>query len=214
MFENRIDAAQKLAEELKLYKDTDCIILGIPRGGAIVAYHVARELNTPWDIIIPRKIGAPFNHEVAIGAVSQDGKTLINKDMIDYYKIPYEYIDRESREQLYEVKRRLNLYRGNSKFPDVEGKTVILVDDGIATGFTAAAAIGSIKNHNAGEIIVGVPVASIEAITMLSRYCNEVVCIESPGDFLSVGSSYMCFNQNTDDEIIGLFKQSNTKTFV
>lgn len=214
MFENRIDAAQKLAEELKLYKNTDCIVLGIPRGGAIVAYHVAGELNMPWDIIIPRKIGAPFNHEVAIGAVSQDGKTLINKDMIDYYKIPYEYIDRESREQLYEVKRRLNLYRGNSKFPDVEGKTVILVDDGIATGFTAAAAIGSIKNHNAGKIIVGVPVASIEAITMLSRYCNEVVCIESPGDFVSVGSSYMCFNQNTDDEIIGLFKQSSTKTFV
>lgn len=214
MFKDRIDAAEKLAEELRIYRNTDCIILGIPRGGAIVAYHVAKELNAPWDIIIPRKIGAPFNREVAIGAVTQDGKILINKDMIEHYKIPCEYIEYESKRQFYEAKRRLNLYRGSSRFPDVEGKTVILVDDGIATGFTAAAAVGSIKNHNAGRIVVGVPVASVDAITMLSKYCNEVICIESPGYFMSVGSSYMCFNQNTDEEITDLFRQYSKKTFV
>lgn len=214
MFENRIDAAMKLAEELRVYQHTDCIILGIPRGGAITACYVARSLGKPWDIIIPKKIGLPFNHEVAIGAVTQDGRTIVNKDMLDYYGIPYEYIARESKEQLYEIRRRLNLYRGNSIFPDVAGKTVILVDDGIATGFTAAAAISSIRQHNASRIVVGVPVASVDAITMLSRYCNEIVCIESPASFVSVGDSYACFSQNSDDEIINLFKQYNTKTFV
>lgn len=214
MFRDRIDAAMRLAEELSLYRYTDCMILGIPRGGAITAYYVAQSMDKPWDIIIPRKIGAPFNREIAIGAVTQDGRTIINKDMIDYYNIPDEYIDMESRDQLLEIKRRLNLYRGSSQFPDVAGKTVILVDDGIATGFTAAAAINSIKQHDARRIIVGAPVASVEALSMLSRYCNEVVCIEVPPNFMSVGGSYMCFQQNTDDEIINLFRQTSVRTFV
>jgi Predicted phosphoribosyltransferases len=205
LFKDREDAARKLSDELKDYCSIDCVILGIPRGGAIVAYHVARILNKPWDIIVPRKIGVPFNKEVAIGAVTQDGNILLNEAIVKYYNIPDEYIKKESMEQTEEIKRRIQLYKGNVNLPDIDGKTVILVDDGIATGFTAAAAINSIKHHNPQKIIIAVPVASVEAITYLASLCDKIICIETPDNFIGVSSNYLNFRQNTDQEVIDLF---------
>jgi predicted phosphoribosyltransferase len=135
LFKDRKDAGEKLSERLKSYKDDDVIILGIPRGGIIVAERVSSELNKPLEIIVPKKIRAPFNKEVAIGAVAQDGTLYLNNEVIKYFKISDRYIQEEVQIQEEEIKRRLKLYRGDDKFPKVSGKTVIIVDDGIATGY-------------------------------------------------------------------------------
>lgn len=214
MFRDREDACQKLVEELRVYCGDDCIIIGIPRGGAVVASCISNKINKPWDIIVTRKIGAPANKEVAIGAVAKDGHMLLNEDIINYFNISKEYIEREASEQVEEIKRRLLMYRGSFEFPDVEGKTVIIVDDGIATGFTILAAINSIREQKAGKIIVAVPVASIEAINILKKHVDEIICIEIPNPFVSVSYSYINFEQNTDEEVISLFKQDNHKRLV
>jgi predicted phosphoribosyltransferase len=209
-----MDAAAKLAERLSSLMNDDSIIIGIPRGGAVIAYWAAIKLNKPWDIIVPRKIGAPSNKEVAIGAVTQDGTCLLNEKLIDYLKIDKEYIDREVKIQREEINRRLREYRDTPHFPDVLNKVVILVDDGIATGFTAAAALNSLKKHTSKKVVLAVPVASKEAIEYLKRYADEVICLEVPENFISVGSYYEKFEQNTDEEVIDLFKQRGVKRLV
>lgn len=214
MFEDRIDAGKKLADELNEYCKDDCIVVGIPRGGVVIAKIIGERLGKAWDMIVPRKIGAPFNKEVAIGAVTQDGTRLLNHELIKYFNISDEYIDNEVKIQMNEIKRRLREYRGNEDFPDVYKKTVILVDDGLATGFTAAAAVNSIKKHGIKKMILGVPVASVEAIDMLRKHVDEIICIEVPNPFLSVGSSYLKFEQNTDEQIIDLFKQNSNKMYI
>lgn len=214
MFKDRKDAGEKLSKQLIQFKDKDVIIIGIPRGGAIVARYVSLGLGKPMDVVIPRKIGAPFNKEVAIGALAQDGSVYLNDELIKYFKIPDSYIQEEARIQQEEIKRRLALYRGNNEFPDVKNKIVILVDDGIATGYTVFASINSLKSHDAKEIVVATPTAPAVVVDMLKGFCNKVVCLEMPEPFISVGSSYMVFEQNSDDEVIELFKQYNSKKFI
>lgn len=214
MFRDRKEAAKKLSLELGRHCGSDCIILGIPRGGAIIAKYVGDRLNKPWDIIIPKKVGLPFNKEIAMGAVAQDGTYILNEEIIKYYNIPDEYIKSNIEIQTQEIKRRLNAYRNSDDFPDVEGRVVIIVDDGIATGFTLLAAIKSVKNHKPKRIVVGVPVASAEAVEMVGKYVDEIVCLKIPQNFASVGENYLDFNENTDEEIIELFKQKDKKIFI
>lgn len=214
MLHNRIEAGELLSDELLEYADDDCIIIGIPRGGAIAVKCIADRLNKFFDIIVPRKIGSPFNKEIAIGAITQDGCPILNHKMIEYYNISREYLDNECKNQIKEINRRLLKYKGTIGFPDVSGKIIILVDDGISTGFTFIAAINSIKKHNAAMIIAAVPVATVEAIDMIGEYVDEVVCIESPKSFISVGNCYAEFDQNTDEEIIDLFRQNNNKMYI
>ncbi|MDI6828180.1 MAG: phosphoribosyltransferase family protein, partial [Armatimonadota bacterium] len=145
IFEDRVDAGRKLGEALKHYRDQDVIILAVPRGGVVVGYEVARALNAPLDVVIPRKIGAPGQPELAIGAIAIDEKPLLDHQMINLLGVSAEYIEAEVRHQKEEIERRRKIYRNDRSFPDLRGKTVILVDDGIATGYTMMAAAHAIR---------------------------------------------------------------------
>ena len=195
--------------ELNKYKDENPIVLAIPRGGIVTAYETIKKLECKWDLIIPRKIGAPHNKEVAIGAISLDGTYIFNQKYIDVLNISEEYIKNEILEQTEEIKRRLVKYKGNENFPDVKDKTVIIIDDGIATGFTIQAAIHSIKKHNAKKIILAVPVAPQDAISQLEKIVDEVICLIIPDEFYAVGLHYRSFEQTTDEEVFSIVRELN-----
>lgn len=204
MFVDRKDAGEKLSIELERFKDENPIVLAIPRGGIVTAYDTINKFGFEWDLIIPRKIGAPHNKEIAIGAISLDGTGLFNEKYIDMLNIPEEYIKKEIFEQIEEIKRRLNKYKGNENFPDVKNKTVIIIDDGIATGFTIQAAIKSIRKHGAKKIILAVPVAPQDTISILGKIVDEVICLLIPQEFYAVGLHYKSFEQTTDEEVFNI----------
>lgn len=207
MFKNRKEAGLQLAQKLKGYKDQNVVVVGIPRGGALVAHQIKEQLCCEWDLIIPRKIGAPFNKEIAIGAVTQDGTLILNSNMVLYLNVRDDYIEQEKERQLEEIKRRVRLYMGDRKPVPVQGKKVILVDDGIATGFTVKAAIKSIRNRGASEIVVAVPVAPSDVVEELLEMVDRVVCLESPYPFYAVGMYYEDFHETTDQEVMELFNE-------
>ena len=204
-FQNRVHAGKQLAHQLQPYKNRkDTIVLGLPRGGVVVAFQVAQDLVLPLDVVVPRKIGAPDQPELAVGAIAQDGSLVWNQDvkkMLGYTAADLApIIDRE----LAEANRRLVLYRGNRPPLNLKGKIVILVDDGIATGATMRAGIASARALGAQKIIVAVPVASSEAIAAISHDADEVVCLSTPDYFPAIGMFYEQFAQTTDEEVIDL----------
>ena len=207
MFVDRKDAGEKLSMVLEKFKDENPIVLAIPRGGIVTAYETIKKFELQWDLIIPRKIGLPHNKEIAIGAISLDGTYLFNEEYIDMLNISQEYIKKEIFEQTEEIKRRLNKYKGNENFPHVKNKTVILIDDGIATGFTIQVAIMSIKKHNAKKIILAVPVAPQDTISLLEKIVDEVICLFIPNIFYAVGSYYKSFEQTTDEEVFNIVRE-------
>lgn len=209
MFEDRNDAGEKLAIKLEKFKDDNPIILAIPRGGIVTAYESIKKFGFKWDLIIPRKLGAPHNKEIAIGAISFDGTYLLNQEFIDLLHIPNEYIDKAIYEQTEEIKRRLIKYKGNESYPDIKNKTVILIDDGIATGFTIQAAIESIRKHNPKKIVLAVPVAPQDTITHLEKIVDEIICLQIPNKFYAVGLHYRNFEQTSDEEVINLINELN-----
>lgn len=204
MFVDRKDAGEKLSIALEKFKDENPIILAIPRGGIVTAYETIKKFGFEWDLIIPRKIGAPSNKEVAIGAISLDGTFIFNEEFIDILNISQDYINKEVFEQTEEIKRRLIKYTGNEDFPDIENKTVIIIDDGIATGFTIQAAIKSIKKHNAKKVILAVPVAPQDVITQLGKIVDEIICLVIPNEFYAVGLHYKSFEQTSDEEVFNI----------
>lgn len=209
IFQNRQEAGLELIPELwRFCGKQDVVILGLPRGGVVVAYEVANALNITLDIIVPRKIGSPDNPEFAIGAITEDGEGIFNRDVIDMYRIPWEYIEKEVAKQIKEASRRLKAYRGNSPLAVLKDKTVIIVDDGIATGSTMLAAIKSVKNRGAKKIIVAVPVASRESISKIKKIVDKVICLQPHLCFGAVGACYEDFTQVTDAEVISLLERS------
>jgi putative phosphoribosyl transferase len=200
--ENRRDAGQKLASLLKKYRADQPIVLGIPRGGVIVAAEVAKALQAPLDILIVRKIGAPHNEEVAIGAVMPDGMAVLDTNLIAKLAIPDEYINRAIEEQTVEIKRRRHMYKGDKVMPPLENHTVILVDDGIATGYTIEAAVEGLRNQKPKAIILAAPVAPVEVVHRLRKITDEVVCLDTPEPFYAVGQFYQDFSQTSDNEVI------------
>jgi len=209
LFKNRVEAGQKLAETLGKFKDAkDTIILSLPRGGVVVGYEVARALNLPLDIVVPRKIGAPGNPEFAIGAITEQGVGIFEEMAIGAYGITESYLQNEIKKEKAEAKRRLKLYR-DARLPlDLKNKTVILVDDGLATGLTMRAAIKTVKKLGANKIIVTVPVTSPEAAELVKKEVDEIIYLEAPAFFGAVGSFYEEFGQTTDEEVIELLKKS------
>lgn len=183
IFEDRVDAGRKLGEALKHYRDQDVIILAVPRGGVVVGYEVARALNAPLDVVIPRKIGAPGQPELAIGAIAIDEKPLLDHQMINLLGVSSEYIEAEVRRQKEEIERRRKIYRNDRSFPDLRGKTVILVDDGIATGYTMMAAAHAIRRMQPGRLVLAVPVAPPEAVARLKPLVDELIVLETPEPF-------------------------------
>lgn len=210
LFLDRQDAGQQLANKLTDFKNKpNTVILGLPRGGVVVAAVIAKQLALPLDIIIPRKIGAPTNPELAIGAITEDGQMIINQPIIDNLAIPPGYINQEANKQKHEAIRRLKLYREDRQPLNLKNRTVILVDDGVATGATMRAAILSVKNKKASQIILAAPVIAYDTLQALSREVDQVIYLDAPFFFGAVGAFYQNFAQTSDEEVIGIMRETN-----
>lgn len=206
IFANRRDAGQKLAEKLLDYRDKQPVVLGIPRGGVVVAAEVAGELGAPLDVIIPRKVGAPFNRELAVGAVAPDGTAIFDERALGMLGLQQTDLQDEVARQTAEIERRTKSYRGNRKPLVLQGETVIVVDDGIATGLTAKAALRSVQKHKPESLILAVPVTTMEAAAELRKDIDELICLLVPEVFYAVGQFYKNFSQTTDEEVAAALK--------
>jgi predicted phosphoribosyltransferase len=211
-FSDREEAGKMLALKLTEYSNKDTIVLAIPRGGVVIGYQVAHELKAPLDIIVPRKIGAPYNPELAIGAVAEDGSLSLDESAVMYMNIPKSYIEEESRRQITEIRRRLKLYRGETPYPMLQDHVIIIVDDGIATGSTIKAAIASIRKKKPKSVVVAVPVAPRSTVKNLEKEADRVICLSTPEFFYAIGQFYVDFSQTTDGEVIRLLKKSREET--
>ncbi len=209
-FTDRIEAGKKLASALEDFKGNG-IVLAIPRGGVVVGYVIAEKLGLNLDVIIPHKIGAPNNPELAIGAVAEDGTTILDNNLISYLSVSPKYIKEETERQKQEIHRRLKLYRQNARYPDVKGLDVIIVDDGIATGSTMKAALASVKNRGAASVTVAIPVGPPQTIEELEKLADRVVALYTPGFFQAIGQFYSDFSQTEDEEVKELLRQNRQK---
>ena len=211
IFEDRVDAGRRLAAALQKYSGEDVLVLAIPRGGVVIGYEVARALKSPLDIIVPRKLGAPGQPELAIGAVIAGNEGFVLDDeMIRYLGVSRRYIEEEAERQREESERRWRMFRGDRQFPNPEGKTVILVDDGVATGYTTLAAVRVLRQWKPKHLVLAVPVAPPESAVRLRPEVDELVILETPEPFFSVGSWYNRFDQTTDDEVMELLQRSRS----
>ena len=208
IFKDRQEAGYKLISKLQKYKNkTDVIVLGLPRGGIVTAFEIAKGLNLPLDLVVTRKIGAPDNPEFAIGAITEKGEGIFNEATISIYGISQRYIDKEIKKEKKEAERRLRVYRENRPPLNLQGKIAILVDDGVATGLTLRAAIKSVKIKNAKKIVVAVPVIAQDSLEKIENEVDEVVYLNSPLYFSAIGSFYESFTQTEDEEVIALMKK-------
>lgn len=200
-FRDRGDAGRFLARHLAAYRTTDTLVLGIPRGGVPVAAAVARALGADLDVLVARKLGAPDSPELAIGAVTANGGRYLNEDMIRDLGVSQEYVESVTAEETEEARRREERFRGDSPKAEFKGRVVILVDDGLATGATMRAAVRSVRRQGPAQVVVAVPVGSIEACGALRKEADEVVCPRTPVDFMAVGIYYADFTQTPDSEV-------------
>ncbi len=201
IFQNRQEAGRLLAARLEEYRGTDAIVLALPRGGVVVGHEIAKALGLPLDVIITRKVGAPGNPEYAIGAVSETGEVQLNREEIAYFGIPSTYVEEEVARQRVEITRQARLYRGSRGLPDVAGRHVLVVDDGIATGFTMFATLRALKAQRPSQLVVAVPVGPPPTIDTLAKEVDKVVCLATPEPFIAVGAWYRHFDQIGDDEV-------------
>jgi len=203
MFQDRLDAGRQLVKPLLEFSaKADTLVVALPRGGVMVGWQIAKELNLPLEIVCPRKIGAPGNPEYALGAITETGDGIFCEGLIKELKISKEYIEHTVKQEKAEALRRLNLYRKNRKDRDFKGKTILLVDDGLATGSTMLAAIESIKAMGATSIVVAVPVAPQESVARVKGCVDQIVCLEAVEEFYALSQFYHDFAQVTDAEVI------------
>jgi putative phosphoribosyl transferase len=202
IFVDRQEAGRQLAEALADLKGEDVVILGIPRGGVVVAAEVARAHGWPLDTVIPRKIRAPGNPELGLGAIAPSGVRVLDQRMLELLGVSESYLEREIAEEEQEIERRSDAYRRGRPAVDIRDKVAVVVDDGIATGGTATAAIRWAKAQRARRVILAVPVAPAEGVRNLSREADEVVCLETPEPFYAVGQWYQEFPQTDDEEVV------------
>jgi putative phosphoribosyl transferase len=201
MWSNRIEAGRALAQNLRGFAGPETIILGIPRGGVIVAAEVAKLLKLPLDVLVTRKLGAPSNPELGIGAIAPDGQAIVDQGLMKYLNVSDEYLEREKALQLAELKRREDLYKGNEASSDWTGKTLILIDDGIATGATIKAAALYARRRGAKHIVISAPVAPPDTAERLLDAADDFIFIDTPEYFPAVGAFYEDFSQTSDDEV-------------
>jgi len=209
IYQDRTDAGKRLATLLTAYANRpDVLVLALPRGGVPVAFEVARALRAPLDIFLVRKLGAPGQKELAMGAIATGGVRVLNEDVVEYLQIPDNVIDEIAADELQELERREHAYRGNRPAPDVRGKTVILVDDGLATGSTMRAAAAALRQQKPARIIVAVPVSAPQTCDEYRMGVDEIVCDVTPEPFHAVGQWYKDFSQTTDEEVSNLLEQA------
>jgi putative phosphoribosyl transferase len=209
-FYDRSEAGRLLAENLSAYANrNDVLVLALPRGGVPVAAEVAKKLGVPLDVFVVRKLGLPGHSELAMGAIASGGVRVFNGDVMNALRIPDEVVDAVTTEELAEIKRREKLYRDDRPAPDVEGKTVILVDDGIATGSTMLAAVAALRQLNAGRIVVAAPVVAPSTYYQIRQAADDIAAVMVPNNFYAVGQWYEEFGQTTDDEVRDLLAQAS-----
>ncbi|MDP1808622.1 MAG: phosphoribosyltransferase family protein [Actinomycetota bacterium] len=207
MFQNRVSAGRQLAVALDGFRGENLLVLGIPRGGVLVAAEVAQALGAPLDLIIPRKIGAPGNEELAIGAVAGEGRAIINSGLVASLGVPEEYIKEQVKKAIDEIDRRRRRYIGDENAPDVGNKVVLLVDDGLATGYTALAAAKAVRMLGPRRIVLAVPVAPADAAARFEGVVDEFICLSTPEPFFAVGQFYSEFHQVTDEEVVSRLRE-------
>lgn len=209
-FRDRLEAGRLLAEKLVGYANRpDVLVLGLPRGGVPVADQVARKLNAPLDVFVVRKLGLPGHEEFAMGAITTGGVRVINREVVGALHIADEVIDAVATEEQRELERRERAYRGALPVPDARGKTMILVDDGIATGSTMLAAIQAVRQLNAGRIVVAVPTVARESFLEIAKTADDIVAVIVADDFRAVGLWYEDFSQTTDAEVRQILQRAN-----
>ncbi|MFI5053394.1 MAG: phosphoribosyltransferase family protein [Acidimicrobiia bacterium] len=208
LFRDRTDAGQRLAARLGYLRDEHPIVVGLPRGGVPVAFEVARALEAPLDVIVVRKLGVPFQPELGMGAIGEDGVRVLNDDVVRLARVSPEDIAAVEARERSELERRANLYRGGRPMIPLAGRTVIVVDDGIATGGTARAALEVSRAHGASRVVLAVPVAPSDSVRELSGVADEVVAVETPSPFFAVGQWYAQFMPTQDGEVVRLLEMA------
>jgi len=207
-FKDREEAGKELALALAEFRGRDVIVLGVPRGGVVVAREVAESLGVPLDIVVTRKIGAPGEPEFALGAITQEGDLIVDRGTAESVGATAEYLQEEARRKRSEVKERMRSLRGDMSYPSLEGKVIIIVDDGMATGNSMRAAVQSVRKRAPKEVVVAVPVAPSESVEELAREGVRVVCPEQPRSFFAIGEFYKDFKQVEDSEVRGLLRSA------
>ena len=207
-FEDRRDAGRRLATRLLVFKDARPVVFALPRGGVPVAYEVSRALGAPLDVFVSRKLGAPDQPEFGIGAVSVGGVRILNRDVIRRLGITDEYVERITARENAEVGRRLRYFRGERPEPEVGGRTAILVDDGLATGVTARAAVEALSLRGPRRLILAAPVCAAQTAEAFRPQVDELVCLASPSDLGAIGFWYKNFDQTSDAEVVELLEKA------
>ena len=211
-FRDRTEAGRVLADALSHYAGRDdVLVLALPRGGVPVAYEVARALDAPLDVFVVRKLGVPGHEELAMGAIASGGVRVLNEEVVRPLGIPRAVIDQVTRLEMRELQRREELYRGNRPRADVRGKTVILIDDGLATGSTMHAAAAALRQLRPERLVVAVPTAAPDTCDAFRSVVDEVVCATTPQPFHAVGAWYEDFSQTTDDEVREYLAAANSR---
>lgn len=209
-FRNRIEAGQQLAKRLTKYAHRDdVLVLALPRGGVPVGYEVAQALHAPLDVFVVRKLGVPGHEELAMGAIASGGVRVLNGSVVEGLRIPDDVIEAVAARELRELERRERAYRDDRSAPDVQGRTVILVDDGIATGSTMKAAVEALRQLEAACIVVATPTAALSTVREMRPDVDELVAVMTPADFSGVGQWYEDFSQTTDNEVRALLDKAS-----
>jgi putative phosphoribosyl transferase len=208
-FRDRREAGERLAEQLRAYGNrADVIVLALPRGGVPVGFEVAEALRAPLDVFVVRKLGVPGQEELAMGALASGGTRVLDNEIVRLARVTESEIERATALAAEEMARQERRYRGDRRFPSVEGKTVILVDDGLATGSTMRAAVLALRAQHPAKVVVAVPVGAPETCDALGSVADDVVCVETPEPFRAVGLWYEDFSQTTDDEVHALLDRA------
>ena len=211
-FNDRFDAGRRLASMIADKGISDnVLVLGLPRGGVPVAYEVARKLKAPLDIWLVRKLGVPGHEELAMGALASGGTRVVNEDIVRSMEVAKEDFDKVIARETSEIERREKTYRGDKPMPEIKGRTVIVVDDGLATGASMKAALRSLSVHNPARIIAAVPVGAPDTCRLLSRDASEVICMRQPRFMDAVGRWYLNFEQTTDEEVRELLERAEAE---
>ena len=211
-FADRAEGGHRLAEALEHYRRKEnTIVVGLPRGGVVTGAAIAGDLELPLDVLIVRKLGVPGHEELAMGAIGPGGIRILNEEVVAFLRIPAAVIDAETRRAKVELERRERLYRGNQLPLDFAGKTVIVVDDGLATGSTMSAAVAVIRQHKPARIVLAVPVAPRDTLEQFRFVVDELVYLETPEPFQAVGYWYVDFTQVEDEEVIALLDRTRPR---
>jgi putative phosphoribosyl transferase len=212
LFEDRGDAGRQLAERLAPYAEERPIVFALPRGGVPVGTEVSRSLGAPLEVIVSRKLGAPGQPEFGIGAVAPGGVRVLNERAVRALGIEEEYLEMISTRELAEAERRLKLFRGDRPYPDLEGRTAILVDDGLATGVTARAALLALRRMNPRRLVLAVPVCAVQTAELLRPETDDLICLLAPANLEAVGLWYRNFEQTSDEEVVRLLEEPRRST--